>query len=190
LPLPHAASAVDNSAAAAVPYRMRSTVTPRRLFRHALVALPRRVDARSINRVSFLAAARRRDYDPRSMYGRLAALALVLVGASFGAGVAASTRRAVPAATCTLGSTVLLCSENTPCSPYGAVCDTQAGQCVCALTDLGSDLGTDLGAVDLGSSDLAGADLGGGNGGTGVPSVGGGMTSAPRSGCSFIPGQR
>src|SRR5512141_435430 len=123
------------------------------------------------------------------MYARLAALALVLVVASLGAGVAASTRAALPAATCTLPG-VIPCTVDSECVSYDAICDTQAMQCVCASTDLGSDLGSDLGAVDLASSDLAGADLGGGSGSTGGPLVGGGMTSAPRTGCSFVPGQR
>lgn len=125
------------------------------------------------------------------MSARLAALALVLVVASLGAGVAASTRAARPAATCTLPGAIP-CTVDSECVSYDAICDTQASQCVCASTDLGSDLGADLGAVDLASSDLAGADAGGGggSGSTGGPLVGGGMTSAPRSGCSFVPGQR
>jgi len=125
------------------------------------------------------------------MSGRLSAFALVLVVASVGvgAGVGASTRAAVPAATCTLPGAIP-CTVDSECVAYDAICDTQASQCVCTPTDLGSDLGGDLGAVDLASSDLAGADLGGGSGSTGGPLVGGGMTSAPRSGCSFIPGQR
>lgn len=124
------------------------------------------------------------------MYGRLSAFALVLVVASLGAGVAASTRAAAPAATCTLPGAIP-CTVDSECVSYDAICDTQARLCVCASTDLGSDLGADLGGVDLASSDLAGSDLGGGGGGSaGGPLVGGGMTSTPRSGCSFVPGQR
>jgi hypothetical protein len=119
------------------------------------------------------------------MYGRLSAFALVLVVASLGAGVAASTRAAVPAATCTLPGAIP-CTVDSECVAYDAVCDTQASLCVCASTDLGSDLG----AADLGSSDLGGADLGGTRSSAGGPLVGGGMTSPPRSGCSFVPGQR
>ena len=125
------------------------------------------------------------------MSGRLSAFALVLVVGSIGAGagVAASSRAALPAATCTLPGAIA-CTTDFDCVLYSAICDTQTSLCVCTPADLGGDLGTDLGAVDLASSDFAGADLGGGSGSTGGPLVGGGMTSPPRSGCSFVPGQR
>lgn len=122
------------------------------------------------------------------MSGRLVLVALFLVVASIGAGVAASTRApgaAAPAATCTLPGTIP-CQTDPECVSYDAVCDTQAGVCVCTPGDLGADLG----AADLGGRDLAGADLLGATVGAGGPPVGGGMTSTPRSGCSFVPGAR
>jgi hypothetical protein len=123
-----------------------------------------------------------------SARGIAMALGLVVasIGAAAGVGVAASSRAELPAATCTLPGTIP-CTVDSECVAYDAICDTQANQCVCALGDLGGDLGSDLG--DLGSRDLAGADLTAGSVSTGVPPVGGGMTTPPRSGCSFVPGQ-
>ena len=122
------------------------------------------------------------------MSGRLVLVALFVVVASSGAGVAASTRApgaAAPAATCTLPGTIP-CQNDFDCVGFEAVCDTVAGFCVCTP----GDLGTDLGAADLATVDLAGADLLGASVGAGGPPVGGGMTSTPRSGCSVVPGAR
>jgi hypothetical protein len=116
----------------------------------------------------------------------MVALFAVALG-SIGAAVGASTREAVPAVTCSLPGTVP-CLTDPECTAYGATCDTQAGACVCATTDLGSDLG----ASDLGGAELGNDDGGGAGGGSGVGGFigGGGMTGPPKSGtgCSFAPG--
>ncbi|HEX9104346.1 MAG TPA: hypothetical protein VF997_19180 [Polyangia bacterium] len=121
---------------------------------------------------------------------RLSAIALaVVVAGSIGAGVVASARTALPAATCSLPGTIV-CTVDAECTPYSAVCDTQASPsiCVCASTDLGVDLG---GTVDLAGGDLAATPDGSGGGTSGGPNVGGGMTGPlKRAGCSFVPGAR
>jgi hypothetical protein len=122
------------------------------------------------------------------MRGRLLIVALSAVAlGSIGVSVGAWARTAVPEATCALPGTVP-CLTDSECTPYGAICDVQSGACVCAATDLG----TDLGAIDLAGADF-GSDGGGGAGGsTGVGGFlgGGGQTGPPKSGsgCSFAPG--
>jgi hypothetical protein len=163
---------------------MANTVAPRSFFRHALVAVPRRVDGKSINRVSFSPATTSVFMIP-SMRWRLALISFVVVAGSVGAGVAASTHTgdARPEQACVLPGPVP-CSDDFPCTPYAAVCDTQQGQCVCVG---GGDLGTDLGARDLGG-DL-GPTPGDAGATAGTPPAGGGMTSPPKSsGCSYVPG--
>jgi hypothetical protein len=118
---------------------------------------------------------------------RLAVIAILVVVASIGAGVAASTRPPFPEATCTLPNPNT-CLTDSECLAYGAVCDVPIGMCVCT-TDLGAG---DLGGADFSTSDGGGgADGGGGGPGGSTPPAGGGMTSPPKSsGCSFAPGSR
>ncbi len=119
------------------------------------------------------------------MSRRLSFIALVLVVGSLGAGVAASTRAPQPAATCNLPGTVVCGMSDSLCTPYGAICDTVQGVCVCASTDLGTDLGP---VGDLGAADFATGDAGSSGGAGTGPVIGGGMTGPARSGCSFVPG--
>ena len=116
----------------------------------------------------------------------MAAVALLLVAGSVGVGIAASNGggAALPEA-CVLPGPVGCTGTGDPtCSAYGAVCDPNSFQCVCA----GLDLGTDLGPMDLAGADFAPAP-GDGGATAGTPPAGGGMTSPPKSaGCSFVPG--
>ena len=127
------------------------------------------------------------------MRARLLVIGIVAVVGSIGLGVAASARAPGaadaprPAATCSLPGTIP-CTVDPECVAYDAVCDTQAGVCVCAAPDLGIDLG---GVADLAGADLAHAVDGGGGGSSSAgPVTGGGMVSPPRTGCSFVPGAR
>jgi hypothetical protein len=164
---------------------MGDTVTLRSFRRHVFVVVPRCVDARSINPVSF-SPATVAVFMIHSMRWRLAAVGFVVVAGSVGVGVAASTgeRAAWPNA-CVLPGPVGCTGTGDPsCSAYGAVCDPQSFQCVCA----GLDLGTDLGSTDLAGADLAPPAPSDGGASAGTPPVGGGMTSPARNGCSFVPG--
>jgi len=124
------------------------------------------------------------------MRWRLAIVALVVVAVgSFTVAVGASGHHAVPAATCMLHGSVP-CLTDSQCTPYSAICDVQSAVCVCANTDMGSDLG----AADLAGADLSGGGGGGGGGSGGVfgsTVTGGGMTGPLKTGgCSFVPGTR
>lgn len=124
------------------------------------------------------------------MRGRLLTVALAVCSLGLvGVTVAAATPEAVPEA-CALPAGGAPCMSDPECTQYGAICDVQAGACVCA----GSDMGTLVG--DLAMSDGGGGAGGGGGGGSpgtgsGVPTGGGGMTGPPKTGgCSFAPGSR
>jgi hypothetical protein len=123
------------------------------------------------------------------MRGRLVIVALCAVAiGSIAASVGASTRQALPAATCSLPGTVT-CTTDSECVSFDATCDQQTNVCVCVTTDLGTDLGSDLGD-DLGSDGGGGA---GGGSGVGGFLGGGGQTGPPKSGgsgCSYAPGGR
>jgi hypothetical protein len=116
----------------------------------------------------------------------MAVIGLLVVAGSVGAGVAASTgeRAAWPEACVLPGTVGCTGTGDQTCTNYGAVCDPNSFQCVCA----GLDLGSDLGAMDLAGADLSPAPVDGGAA-AGTPPTGGGMTSPPKSaGCSFVPG--
>lgn len=96
------------------------------------------------------------------------------------------------------------CSAQSDCAQYNAICAIPQGQfsgvCECTLATLGPDMrhvNTDAGAVtgDGGGGGGTGGTGGGGGGFSGGSTgatgiIGGGMTSAPHTGCSYTPGQR
>jgi len=162
------------------------TVTLRSFLRHALVDMLRRVDGRSINRVSF-SPATTAVFMIQSMRGRMVAIGALVLAGSVGVGVASSAGRggdAHPQACVLPGPVPCSVAGDPDCTQYGAICDTAASQCACVSTDLGSDLGP----MDLAGADLPPSEIDGGAT-AGTPPAGGGMTSPPKSaGCSFVPG--
>ena len=122
------------------------------------------------------------------MRWRLALIVAVLAIGSIGAGVGASTHRAVrPNVVCNLPGQVQ-CVTDPECAAFNAFCDTTTMFCVCASTDM--DAGTDsgFGELDLGGGDFATPAPGNVVNTGAPPAVGGGMTAPSRSGCSFVPG--
>ena len=125
------------------------------------------------------------------MRARLVVIGLVVAVGSIGAGVVAAAdaagRAALPAAACSLPGAIP-CTVDSECVAYDAVCDSQAMICVCAVADLGTDLGA---AADLATTDLSPVGDGGGGSSSAGPFTGGGMVGPPKSaGCSFVPGSQ
>jgi hypothetical protein len=119
-------------------------------------------------------------------------LGLVLLG--FVAIVATASRNAVAVdggagAACQLPTGLdVTCTTDADCAIYNAICNVHKF-CECASAGGGTDMSH---ASDGGGGAGSGGSGGGFSGGTGssAPIHGGGMTFAPRSGCSSTPGER